>query len=71
MKRLDYRIQEWDIDFMRYLKALEKRKSVIEMHPIRRLGTVEVVVNTMCWPASDEASFVIGSALDVDGGTSL
>lgn len=55
----------------RAFDTLEKRKPVIEMHPIRRLGTVEEVVNTICWPASDEASFVIGSALDVDGGTSL
>ena len=29
LKRLDYRIQEWDRDFTRYLKALEKRKPVI------------------------------------------
>ncbi len=49
----------------------EKRKSAIEMHPVGRLGTVEEVVNTICWLASDEASFVTGSALAVDGGASL
>lgn len=29
LKRLDYRVNEWDKDFARYLKALEKRKPVI------------------------------------------
>lgn len=29
LKRLDYRIKEWDLDFLRYLKALEKRKPVV------------------------------------------
>ena len=29
LKRLDYRIKEWDKDFTKYLKALEKRKLVV------------------------------------------
>lgn len=29
LRRLDYRVNEWDADFMRYIKALEKRKPVI------------------------------------------
>ena len=29
LKRLDYRVNEWDIDFMKYLKVLEKTKPVI------------------------------------------
>lgn len=29
LRRLDYRCKEWDLDFVRYLKALEKRKPVI------------------------------------------
>ena len=29
LKRLDYRINEWDHDFMRYIRALEKRKPVV------------------------------------------
>ena len=29
LKRLDYRTKEWDRDFIRYLKALERRKPVI------------------------------------------
>ena len=27
--RLDYRIKEWDIDFLQYLKSLEEKKPVI------------------------------------------
>ena len=29
LKRIEYRINEWDRDFTRYLKALEKKKPVI------------------------------------------
>ena len=29
LKRLDYRINEWDVDFMRYIRALEKKKPVV------------------------------------------
>ena len=55
----------------RAFDTAEKRQSAIKMHPVGRLGTVEEVVNTICWLASDEASFVTGSALAVDGGASL
>lgn len=49
----------------------KKRQAAINMHPVGRLGTVDEVVNTICWLASEEASFVTGSALAVDGGASL
>ena len=29
LERLPYRCQEWDIDFLKYLKKLEKKKSVV------------------------------------------
>ena len=29
LKRLEYRIYQWDVDFMKYLKGLEKTKPVI------------------------------------------
>jgi NAD(P)-dependent dehydrogenase (short-subunit alcohol dehydrogenase family) len=49
----------------------EKRDYAIKMHPIGRLGAVEEVVNTICWLASDEASFITGAAIPIDGGASL
>lgn len=37
-------------------------------HPIGRIGQVEEVARAILWLASDEASFVTGSSLVVDGG---
>lgn len=39
-----------------------------EMQPIRRAGQVEDIANAALWLASDEASFVTGHAMVVDGG---
>ncbi|CAN0601183.1 unnamed protein product, partial [Ectocarpus sp. 12 AP-2014] len=49
----------------------EKRKHAIDFHPVGRFGTVAEVVSTICWLASDEASFITGSAVAVDGGANL
>ena len=37
--------------------------------PLGRMGTAEEVANAALFLASDEASFITGSALIVDGGT--
>jgi 3-oxoacyl-[acyl-carrier protein] reductase len=39
--------------------------------PLRRLGVPEDVANLYCWLASDEASFIHGAAISVDGGMVL
>jgi NAD(P)-dependent dehydrogenase (short-subunit alcohol dehydrogenase family) len=49
----------------------EKRNHAIGFHPVGRFGTVDEVVSTICWLASDEASFITGSAVPVDGGANL
>jgi NAD(P)-dependent dehydrogenase (short-subunit alcohol dehydrogenase family) len=41
---------------------------LVALHPIGRIGTAEEVANAVLWLCSDDASFVIGVALPVDGG---
>ena len=55
----------------RAFDTTEKRNKAIAMHPVGRLGTTKEVVDAICWLASDEASFVTGTALAVDGGANL
>ena len=37
-------------------------------HPIGRVGRAEEIANAVLWLCSDEASFVVGQSLTVDGG---
>lgn len=39
-----------------------------QMHPINRLGKPEEIANGIAWLLSDEASFVVGHILNIDGG---
>jgi len=39
--------------------------------PLGRMGTPEDVANLYCWLASDEASYIHGAAISVDGGMVL
>jgi len=41
---------------------------LVALHPIGRIGTAAEVANAVLWLCSDDASFVLGVALPVDGG---
>ena len=49
-----------------------KKKELIEqftaLEPMKRFGRAEEIANTVIWLCSDEASFVTGIAMPVDGG---
>ncbi|MDO4160347.1 MAG: glucose 1-dehydrogenase [Prevotellaceae bacterium] len=42
--------------------------SISAMHPMNRLGRPEEIANGIVWLLSDEASFVTGHILNIDGG---
>lgn len=48
----------------------EMRQALVALHPIGRLGRSEEIANAVLFLASDEASYVTGSYLLVDGGYS-
>ena len=46
----------------------EQRQAAIKATPLNRLGSIEDVANAVAFLASDEASFITGQVLSVDGG---
>ncbi|MDT8304876.1 MAG: SDR family oxidoreductase [Anaerolineae bacterium] len=49
-------------------EGTELYEQIAELHPMHRMGTPEEAANLIVWTCSDEASFVTGATLLVDGG---
>jgi NAD(P)-dependent dehydrogenase (short-subunit alcohol dehydrogenase family) len=49
----------------------EGRQAVISQEPIGRMGRPEEIAATVVWLCSDEAAFVVGHAMVVDGGQTV
>ena len=46
----------------------EKRKSVVDAIPLKRMGTSREIAHAVLFLASDEASFITGETMNVNGG---
>ena len=46
-------------------------QKVLEAHPLGRIGTPEEIANFITFVSSDEASFITGADLAIDGGLSI
>lgn len=46
----------------------EVKQHIVGLHPMKRLGKSEEIANGFIFLASDESSFVSGTALEIDGG---
>ena len=51
--------------------AEEKVAAMKEKVPLKKLGTAEDVANVYAFLASDEAQFVSGATISVDGGLTI
>jgi NAD(P)-dependent dehydrogenase (short-subunit alcohol dehydrogenase family) len=49
-------------------KDKETEKQFVKMEPLGRFGSPEEIANAVIWMCSDEASFVTGHSMVVDGG---
>lgn len=52
-------------------ELISRLKPAIDIAPMKRMGTPEEVANAVLFLASDQASFVQGHALVVDGGYTI
>jgi NAD(P)-dependent dehydrogenase (short-subunit alcohol dehydrogenase family) len=52
----------------RFTSTPEKKAALVAAVPMDRLGRAEEVADAIVFLASDEASFVTGNILNIDGG---
>ncbi|MCY0095466.1 SDR family oxidoreductase [Hoeflea sp. J2-29] len=58
-----------DTDFHNIFTKPEVRKAVANGTPLKREGTSEDVANLVAYLASDQAAFMTGACVDINGGT--
>jgi 3-oxoacyl-[acyl-carrier protein] reductase len=46
----------------------QQKQALVELHPIRRLGTPDDVAHTALYLASEQSAWITGIILDVAGG---
>jgi NAD(P)-dependent dehydrogenase (short-subunit alcohol dehydrogenase family) len=44
------------------------REPILQAVPMRRIGTAEEIAAAAAWLCSDEASYITGAVLSIDGG---
>ena len=58
-----------DTELMRAnLEAQGGSAAIANRHPLGRIGRPEEIAHAVLWLASDDASFITGTDLEVDGG---
>jgi NAD(P)-dependent dehydrogenase (short-subunit alcohol dehydrogenase family) len=55
----------------RFTKTAENKAGLVAQVPLARLGLSEELANAIVFIASDEASYITGHILNVDGGMSI
>jgi NAD(P)-dependent dehydrogenase (short-subunit alcohol dehydrogenase family) len=50
---------------------LPDREAILDMHPIRRIATLEEVAETVCFLAGPSAGYISGEAVNVAGGLGI
>lgn len=54
-----------------YVVIINDNKATTDYSIIQRMGTAEEIANAICFLLSDEASYITGQILAVDGGFTL
>ena len=57
--------------FLNERHTAEERQRIVDSIPVRRQGRVEDVAAAVAYLASEEAGFVTGATLDINGGQAM
>ncbi len=53
------------------LKVVEERENYVKQVPLCRQGSIREIGNTVVWLSSEEAAYITGANIPVDGGLTL